>query len=298
MILTTFCNSNDHTRLLGELRYKEGEGADMLFKMKYIHGQPGWTGARGIARLPGGYAVGVETNQPEANTAIWFLHEDFKTSHWYIPRLVQSVHEMVFVPGAPARIYCISTQYNAIVYLELDDKGKVTGEGIYFKFHTAQVDHCHLNSLYYLGTESGWPYFLVSMFGHGFRGNKNMFLGSLVKVTPDGPVTLKEGIYEPHSIRYCNGSFVYCESGMKKFVCEDETQIRLPGYTRGVDFDEMFYYVGLSEDREISLSTGQRRPEFDPSARAGVTILSREKKGKVLSIPIPEVSEVFDVVRI
>jgi hypothetical protein len=60
---------------------------------------------------------------------------------------------------------------------------------------------------------------------------------------------VKEKLYFPHSVRVIDGSLLYCESFESNF-CDGFKEIaRFNGFTRGIEFDGMLYYIGQSTFR-------------------------------------------------
>jgi uncharacterized protein (TIGR03032 family) len=155
----------------------------------------------------------------------------------------------------------------------------------------APEDRCHLNGLAMEAGERGvsTPRYVTAMSetdtARGWRPNKSTS-GCLVDV-PTGQ-TVARGFAMPHSPRVYQGQVWLLDSGTGRLVVVDpataavETVAELPGYTRGLAFQESFAFVGLSKIRETSIFGGMPIAESRQEVRCGVGIVDL-RKGRLIA---------------
>lgn len=124
----------------------------------------------------------------------------------------------------------------------------------------APEDRCHLNGLAVVDGEVRY----VTCLGKtdvagGWRENKRS--GGLLLDVPGGEVILR-GLSMPHSPRMHLGAFWILESGRGTLSIADLDRgaihpvVKLPGFTRGLDFCGEIAFVGLSQVRESAVFSG------------------------------------------
>jgi uncharacterized protein (TIGR03032 family) len=146
----------------------------------------------------------------------------------------------------------------------------------------APEDRCHLNGLALAVGEQGRfvPRYVTAL-GEtdtpaGWRPAKATG-GCLVDV-PTGR-TVARGFAMPHSPRVHEGRVWLLDSGTGRLVSVDpttaavETVAELPGYTRGLAFNDRFAFVGLSRIRETSTFGGLPIADRRQDLRCGVGIV-------------------------
>jgi uncharacterized protein (TIGR03032 family) len=144
----------------------------------------------------------------------------------------------------------------------------------------APGDRCHLNGL---ALQNGRPRFVTALgesnlFG-GWRADKRN--GILIDV--ESGETVARGLFMPHSPRFYRDRLWLCESGKGSLATVDletgklETVIRLPGFTRGLDFEGPFAFVGLSQVRAASNTSVEIEvTEKNPQRASGVWVVNIE----------------------
>ena len=144
----------------------------------------------------------------------------------------------------------------------------------------APEDRCHLNGL---ALQDGRPRF-VTAFGEtnifeGWRADKR----NGVVIDVGSGETVARGLFMPHSPRFYRGRLWLCESGKGSLATVDlatgklETVIRLPGFTRGLDFAGPFAFVGLSQVRGASKTSVEIEvTEANPERASGVWVINIE----------------------
>jgi uncharacterized protein (TIGR03032 family) len=164
----------------------------------------------------------------------------------------------------------------------------------------AAEDRCHLNGL---AMSEGQPLYVTALAETdtpaGWRPNKATS-GCLIHV-PTGK-TVARGFAMPHSPRVHRGRVWLLDSGTGRLVTIDpgtggvETVIELPGYTRGLAFQESFAFVGLSRMRETSTFGGMPIAERREELKCGVGIVDLGGGGLVAHLEfLSGVEEIFAV---
>lgn len=124
----------------------------------------------------------------------------------------------------------------------------------------APEDRCHLNGLAMI---DGQPRYVTAL-GEtdtpgGWRANKRN--GGVLMELPTGRVVLR-GLSMPHSPRWYEGRLWVLESGEGSLAWVDVEKgtwhpvVKLPGFTRGIDFVGPLAFIGLSQVRESATFSG------------------------------------------
>lgn len=161
-------------------------------------------------------------------------------------------------------------------------------------------DRCHLNGLSTLDGRIRH----VSCLGmtdteNGWRANKAR--GGALLTYPDSEV-LASGLSMPHSPRYHGGKLWLLESGVGSLSLVDEKTgaltevVRLPGFTRGLDFFGPFALIGLSLARETAAFSGIPIVDAGKPLQCGVWVVDL-RSGQVVAFLRFEgsVQEIFAV---
>jgi len=189
----------------------------------------------------------------------------------------KDMHDVLLING---EFVCVSTGTNEVVWLDhfgrLLRRQKFPGDG----------DAWHLNCLW----ETAGKLFL-SAFGRfdehrGWKG-KAVEAGFIIDLETGREIFPKLSC--PHNPRFIDGDWVVCNSWGKTVLIQkpggEVVTINLKGFTRGLAFDERFFYVGESADRKAEA----------PSNCSYVVTLDRrtlEEVGRI-EIPFPEIYELI-----
>ena len=126
-----------------------------------------------------------------------------------------------------------------------------------------RVLHADLRHLHYpngLGVREGHLRYVSCLRTDGadHHGGSLNGAGGVIDTTT-GEVTTA-GLWAPHSPRWHNSQLWVCESGRGLVYAGDDVVVRLPGWTRGLAFDEDFAYISTSNERS---SFTERAPVFE-----------------------------------
>jgi hypothetical protein len=137
----------------------------------------------------------------------------------------------------------------------------------------------------------------VSMFSLTGNWKLDVFDGGILEfdiVTKKkvGPVVTD--LWMPHNVKIIDGSFTLLDS-LKGHLLTNNVQIsgKFPAFTRGLDFDGQYYYIGQSRNRNYSKNIGLSN---NISIDAGVIIFDDiTKVSRFLQLP-PKLSEIHSII--
>jgi hypothetical protein len=128
--------------------------------------------------------------------------------------------------------------------IRLSDKFEKTGEAAHHFNDTLIIG----NSLY------------QSMFSVTGNWKKEVFDGGIVEfdIDTEQPVgVLHNNLWMPHSIGLFDGSLTILDSLRGNLLTNNfQTQGSFPGFTRGLDYDGRYFYIGQSKNRNYSKTIG------------------------------------------
>lgn len=140
----------------------------------------------------------------------------------------------------------------------------------------------------------------VSMFSSTGNWKTGMFDGVVAEfdlITGERLNDVITGLYMPHNVSYHNGTISVLDS-LNGHLMADNGQITgtFPGFTRGIDFDGEFYYVGQSKNRNYSKVVGLSNNisvdcsiiVFDPTKKVSRSFQFPIEIGEIHSILILE----------
>lgn len=176
----------------------------------------------------------------------------------YVPRSTIEtgsidIHEMAW--GQNNELWAVNTRFSCLCTFD-HENSFIPQWRPHFISSLAPQDRCHLNGL---GMVNGFPRFVTALGKTddpaGWRNNKRDG-GILMDVAQNKIIA--EGLSMPHSPRWYNNQLWMLESGRGSLVKFDiktnkKTEvIRLPGFTRGMDFYGPLAFIGLSKVRETA----------------------------------------------
>lgn len=180
----------------------------------------------------------------------------------FVPRRVHvtgdiDIHEMAWSDDDD--LWIVNTKFCCLSTLDLDHSFYPRWRP-HFVSHLAPQDRCHLNGL---AMVNGQPKYVTAL-GEtntpgGWRENKANG-GILMDV--DSNEILLRGLSMPHSPRMYNDQLYILESGEGSLSTVNLRQgtwqhiIKLPGFTRGIDFVGPLAFIGLSQVRESAVFSG------------------------------------------
>jgi uncharacterized protein (TIGR03032 family) len=166
------------------------------------------------------------------------------------------VHEMVFQGD---ELWFINTAFSCLCTLD-DDHSFVPRWRPPFIEQLAPGDRCHLNGLGLMDGKPKWVTALgTSNEPGGWRENKKA--GGIIMDLDSNEIVCR-GLSMPHSPRWYADKLWVLESGTGGFGTVDlqtgryESIIKLPGFTRGLDFMGNLAFIGLSQVRETAVFSG------------------------------------------
>jgi uncharacterized protein (TIGR03032 family) len=255
------------------LRCQNKEQAQVLNTHFRVFSKP-----MGFAWEPGRFALGTNAEVREFHdmpaVARKLESDEYPGKHdaAFLPRTVHytgdvQIHEMVWLPkpqlpgqsAGLSELWFVNTRFSCLA----------TRSDIYsfqprwkppFITELAPQDRCHLNGMCLRDGQVRY----VTALGNtdtpgGWRENKPT--GGIVMDVQSNEI-IARGLSMPHSPRWHHGKLFVLESGNGGLGTIDEKTgkyqeiCRLPGFTRGLDFDGSFAFVGLSQVRESAIFSG------------------------------------------
>lgn len=148
---------------------------------------------------------------------------------------------------------CVSTGRDEVFRLEVSDIGQHLPAKRWYQ-HGARIlrsDGVHLNSI-----ASDSNRVLVSCFGPKSSGSwANSRSGQIIDLISGD--TIREGLYQPHSVMIHRGQWWVCESGTGRILGENGEVVEVGGYVRGlVPINQSVVCVASSAQRIQSRSKG------------------------------------------
>jgi len=96
----------------------------------------------------------------------------------------------------------------------------------------------------------------ICMFSLSGNSKNNIYDGGVYEIdlkNINNIKTIYGNLYMPHSIKFINGSFAILDSLKGDLIVGSQKIASFPGFSRGLSFDENFYYVGQSRNRNYSI---------------------------------------------
>jgi uncharacterized protein (TIGR03032 family) len=206
------------------------------------------------------------------------------------------VHEMAL---AGDECWCVNTRFSCLCTLDQTHSFVPRWRPPFITSY-APEDRCHLNGL---ALQNGHPKFVTALgegnASRGWRANKRNG-GILLDV--DSGETVVRGLSMPHSPRLHRDRLWLLESGKGDLATVDvasgkvETVVRLPGFTRGLDFFGPLAFVGLSRVRASNTFVDIPLTDENPDRASGIWVVNIETGKAVAFLRFSgSVEEVFAV---
>jgi hypothetical protein len=267
----------------------------------------GWSkdivGITGIVKTESNWIM-VCQNKDQSN-GVAFLDLGFNLEGYFPLRKVKDAHSILFLNDC---LYVVSSGDNSIYKCKINYPTKISEE-LYYCFDKNEGDNIHLNSitLHHSGVIKNHESFLLTFFGEKNINQEgistwrdNVTNGELVSIIFNNTIiekySVKKNLSHPHTAKIVDTWWLsYCESYEGTFVIGDK-QISLGGYTRGMAYDDSYYYVGISESRNVSKSTGEDVEKIHPDFKAAICIISRDSFELVKRFDVSDkLKEIYDI---
>lgn len=184
------------------------------------------------------------------------------------------IHEIGW--GADDELWAVNTRFSCLCTFDSEHSFYPRWRPPFITGLTPE-DRCHLNGL---AMVEGKPRYATCLGAtdapHGWRQNKRN--GGCLLEIPSGEILLS-GLSMPHSPRVYDGRFWFLESGYGSLSTADlatgatEIVLRMPGFTRGLDFFGNLAFIGLSQIRETATFSGLPITEDLPQRTCGVWVV-------------------------
>jgi len=187
-----------------------------------------------------------------------FYRRDFTLLSAYSFQQAIDIHSLCWYGD---RLMAISAGTDEIVELAIS-AGQVRAETVYWRFDPegTRHDHHHLSGI--CAAPEG---LIICGFGKKRAGLWSSATDGFLFDLNRGSRIVSD-LHQPHTVTWLSSSIVYCESRkMTVRRCHATESQSLPGYTRGVCQSGSYLFVGTSQPRKRSRSTGQFIENFAES---------------------------------
>ena len=137
----------------------------------------------------------------------------------------------------------------------------------------------------------------VSMFSMTGNYQNDVFDGCVVEydlVSKEKLGPIAQNLWMPHNIQLINGS-IHILNSLQGQLLTNNLQVvgEFPAFTRGLDYDGVYYFIGQSRNRNYSKNLGVSK---NISIDAGIIIFDEQTKAsRFLQLP-PKISEIHSIV--
>ena len=169
---------------------------------------------------------------------------------------------------------------------KIKDKVKISNK---IKYNKTASHHCN-------DCEYSDNHLYISMFSETGNWKKDVYDGcileiDLIKKSVNKPIV--RNLWMPHNPKIINGSF-YVNDSLKGNLLGNNFNIvgNFSAFTRGLDFDGSFFYIGQSKNRNFSKNIGLSN---NISIDAGIIVFDEKTKiSKFLQVS-PKISEIHSI---
>ncbi len=139
----------------------------------------------------------------------------------------------------------------------------------------------------------------ISMFSRTGNWQNDVFDGCILEFdieTKENLGPIKENLWMPHNIQMIDGSLHVLNSLTGELLANNFQVIgKFPAFTRGLDFDGIYYFIGQSRNRNYSKNIGVSK---NISIDAGIIVFDEiTKASRFLQLP-PKISEIHSILLI
>lgn len=158
-----------------------------------------------------------------------------------------------------------------------------------FDYEGSPAHHC--NDLCVVGHS-----LYVTMFSYSGNWKKDIFDGVVMEVdiiTNEIKGAIVSDLWMPHNITFLDGSLTVLDSLRGELKKNNmQTVGKFPAFTRGIDFDGIFYYIGQSRNRNYSKNLGV---SLNISIDTGIVVFDEvTKASRMIHLP-QKVSEIHSI---
>ena len=177
-------------------------------------------------------------------------------------------------------IMVFDKNFNELDEIKISDKRKKTG-----------IKHHHLNDCVVIDNS-----LYISMFSISGNYGKEFYDGTILEVDLDNFKNrniLKNDLWMPHNIKFFNNSIHILNSFSGELLGYNMKVLgKFPGFTRGLNFDGEYYYIGQSRNRNFSKYLGD---SLNISLDTGIIIFDPIRKISRFIQLDPRISEIHSI---
>jgi hypothetical protein len=188
------------------------------------------------------------------------------------------------------KFFIVGSYFDGVLILDKEFK-KISNIPISIKKERTGTPHHHCNDCLVVDDS-----IYVSMFSMTGNWKRDVFDGAIIEydiVTQElvGPVI--QNLWMPHNVKFIEGS-IHVLNSLEGQLLSNNAKVlgEFPAFTRGLDHDGVFYFIGQSRNRNYSKNLGVSK---NVSIDAGVIVFdSLTKASRFLQLP-PKISELHSI---
>lgn len=235
----------------------------------------------GVIKIKNGYAIS------DSDNGVILLDKNYKIKKKGLYPLNTRAHGVAFDKKTKNfYVACSNTDQVKVFSYNLKFLYSIS---ISEKFKKYKLSQHHINDLCIVNQS-----LYVSMFSLSGNHRRNIYDGGVYEIDLNSK-KIKNKTYGnltmPHSIKYINNKFVILDSLKGNLVIGRKYVATFSGFSRGLSFDDKYYYIGQSRNRNFSLIN-----ENKDNISIDNSILIYDIKNKIsrnLYLPISEIHEVL-----
>lgn len=186
--------------------------------------------------------------------------------------------------------YVVGSYYDGILILD-KEFNVIDDIKLSFKKERYQDPRHHCNDCFVIEDS-----LFVSMFSMTGNWQNDVFDGGVVEYdihTKEKIGSVVHNLWMPHNVQMINGSLHVLNSLQGQLLTNNLQVIgEFPAFTRGLDYDGQYYYVGQSKNRNYSKNIGVSK---NISIDAGIIVFDPQTKAsRFLQLP-PKISEIHSI---
>jgi len=188
------------------------------------------------------------------------------------------------------QFYIVSSYRDSIIVLD-EEFNQINEIFISHKFRDLGVPEHHCNDLCVVGNS-----LYISMFSYSGNYKRDVFDGVVLEIdlkTNEILTPVITDLWMPHNISFLDGSLTVLDSLRGELKTNNARAVgRFPAFTRGLDFDGVYYYIGQSRNRNYSKNLGL---SLNISIDTAIIIFDQvTKASRTISLP-QKLSEIHSI---
>ncbi len=182
----------------------------------------------------------------------------------------------------------VSDSYTDQIYIVSIKSKKIIKKIDFSKKYKKSNSYHHINDLYLKDNN-----LFVSYFSKSGRWKKNIFDGGVTKINllSGKKKIIINDLIKPHSIKFIKKNYLICNSVKGELILNGRVIGGFPGFLRGLDFDENYFFLGQSETLYMSEFKFKYKNIMN---NAGIYLFDRKTKSSRF-LATPSIMNIHDI---